>query len=121
MKEELLPFPSSDQREGNKFNRCVITAPNEATLLSWYDSTISPIHLEAIRAEVTRRHLTAMVKSSTHLEKLTATLNRLTWALIILTVLGFIIAAGVPIGIEKWKSAHEPQTVPQSVPAIQEW
>jgi hypothetical protein len=59
-----------------------------------------------VRAAVDR-----LTKSSDHLEGLTIRLNRLTWALIILTALG----VAVPVGIEVWKAKREIDTPPPPI------
>jgi|SRR5579872_47862 len=68
-------------------------------------------HIQALKeaTEGVHQEVAYLLSSSKNLEALTNTLKKLTWALIALTIVGFIIGIGVPIGIESWHVNHVPE------------
>jgi hypothetical protein len=93
----------------------------ERTVADWITDELLRRHLGAISDETKKlviatrdveRGVERLATSSNTLETLTRRLNRLTWALIVLTLLAVV----TPLGIEVWKAHHEPQAAPASTP-----
>ena len=102
------------RRQMVSLQEATITVHKEVALLSESSKLLHGLTSTLVE-ETTRVHreVALLTDSSEKLERLTATLKNLTWALIVLTILGFIIAGGVPIGIEIWKANHETISPPR--------